>query len=143
MGSNQLTIKIVQDKQRQIECFIFSEFDTIETTDFDSLVQAHHDVLDMFLCPQPLIVVKKANKNDGGLSQNAHFVKLEHLQPPYDTFLVNIHALDIIEGKKITDKLSLLAEFSNTEEERLFLIDALLPLEEKGLYLVCSKDENL
>lgn len=141
MGSNQLNIKIIQDTKRQIECFIFSESDVIEIT---ALVTAHHDTFMMFLCPQPLIVVNKSDKNDGNTSQNAHFVKIEHLQPPYNTFLVNTYALDIIEGKKITDKLSLLAEFSNTEEERMYLIDALLPLEEKGLYVVsCSKNENL
>ena len=141
MESKILNLKIIQDKKRETELYIFSEHDIINYT---HLVQSHNDTLDMFLCAQPIIVVQDTQQTKAGyVSQWTQLIRIDTLRSPYDPFLVNSHAMKIIEGKTLEAKLAVLSEFGNTEEENLFLIDALYALEEKGLYVVsCLNKEK-
>ena len=135
MPFNVLDIKVVQDTRRCVECFIFSS-QTIDDVLVNRLVEAHHDVYDMFLRPQPLIVVTDVmSRPVGVVSLNSRLVNPEFLNPPYESFLVNTHALKIIDGKTTTDKI---AELSYMKSNKELLVTWLYELGKKGLYTIIA-----
>lgn len=140
MAFESLHIKIIQDSRREIECWCFSP-EQINDTEAYKLVAAHHDVFDMFLCPQPLIAVKEEIKHQrgaGAVSKQAYIVIPEYLNPPYNLFLVNTHALEILEGETITDKLANLVDFYVGKEQKGFLTAFLEDMLKKRLFIVAT-----
>ena len=136
MEYNELHIKVIQDTRREVDSWIISPKPISET---EHLLTAHYDVLDMFLCWQPLIVVENTEslgRNTARVSKNAALITPQHLTPPYDIILINTYALNILEGKTITDKLAQLVDFYLDREQRHFLIDTLTQMQQKRLFMV-------
>lgn len=137
MQYNTLNIKVRQDTRRQIECWCFSHQE-ITNKQVDQLTAAHYDTLDMFLNRQPILVVpnKKNNHNGTGwVSKTSQLVKSIALTPPYDLFLLNTHALNIIKGKTVTEKI---AQLSYLKAQKEICIQWICELEQKGLYTVIA-----
>lgn len=133
-----LYIRVVQDTLREVECYIFSE-EPVSDEALDRLMVSHHVVLDMFLCRQPIIVVPdymSTERSVGRVGVSAVLLLLEHLAPPYSEFLVNSHAMELLEGNSIPEKLSGLSEFSCGMLDKEHLLIFLKDLSTKGLYLV-------
>lgn len=137
MAYNEMYIKVVQDTRREIESWFFSPNPITET---DNLLDAHYDVLDMFLCPQPLIVIDKCAGISGNsvakVSNKAAIITPEQVTPPYDLILVNTYALELLNGKTITEQLANLIDFYTDIEQRHFLVDMLKEMQSKQLYLI-------
>ena len=137
MAYNEMYIKVVQDTRREIESWFFSPNPITET---NHLLDAHYDVLDMFLCQQPLIVVDKCSglsgKGVAKVSQKAAIISPEQLTPPYELILVNTYALNLLEGKTITEQFANLVDFYVGIEQRHFLVDMLKEMQSERLYLI-------
>ena len=138
---NILNIKVIQDTRREVECYVFSEN---EIGDVSNMVASHHDVYDMFLCPKPLLVVPEkkdstpTRRGEGYVSLTSKLIRPELLNPPYDIYLLNSNAMELLEGESIPEKLANLDEFHNKESEKELLINFIYYLSEKGLYTVVS-----
>ena len=139
MEYNALNIKIIQDPQRNVECYLFSE-KPIKEKEAKALCKAHYETLDMFLCMQPLLVVhgneEKAPFGEGSVSATAKLMIPSLLKPPYDLYLLNTFAMELLGGKTIPEKFANLMEFNAEETEKDFLIEFINRLTDKGLYVV-------
>ena len=138
MAFEYFNVKIVSDKRREVECYLFS-LHPIEDKEAKNLTNAHHLVYDMFLAAQPIVLVQGEIKNTQGageVAENIWIVSPEHYTPPYETFLINTHAFDVIEGQNISEKLAYLIDFYLPKEQKGYLTSLLTEMIKKNTYLV-------
>ena len=129
MVYNVLPLTLQQDTLRHVSCWHFYENDT-------NLLQAHHDAYDMFLCPQPLLVLPEPNRSRSTrhISENATLLKRKEVQLPATHFLLNTHAIEILTGKTISEKLMNLIYLTLPTDE--IVIEWITELTFNGLYII-------
>lgn len=134
---NTLNIVIKQDTRRNVECwhFISSKVFVDKT---DKFLSAHNAVFDMFLCPQPLLILPDSglhNRETSKVSENAKLIQPKYFNPPYMEFMLNRHLLDLIPGKTMTSKIAELSYFKSKKEVLMQWVE---PLIKQGLYIVIA-----
>ena len=135
-AENTLKIILKTDDRRLVECWHFTGETTTHNT--EKFIAAHNDAYDMFLCEQPLLILPTRkplpNRTPAFVSVNAELIKPKHVTPPYSEFMLNTHAIDIIDGETINEKIAELAYLES--DEKALLTIWLRELESKGLYII-------
>lgn len=137
MEFNKLHVAIIQDPRRSVECWHFSYIEDPQET--DNLFSAHHEVFDMFLSRQPLLVLPNKGTHSqptNKVSTTAKLVSTFYVAPPYTEFMLNTHVIDLLEGESITEKIGQLLYLNIDYEEKDILMAWLAEMEAKGLYIV-------
>ena len=143
MELDSVYIRVIQDKIRSVDCWFFGE-NPVDELVSKKMLQAHNDVLDMFLCEQPLVVVMEdvpELRGSGEVSALSKIIHPEFLSPPYNLFMVNSYFIEILDGKTMSDKLNNLIEFGADANDKEFLISWMEMHQENGVYIVAIPND--
>lgn len=110
MNDLRFNIHMVHNADRMCQSCVMSTDPVTEDT-IQAFVKGHHDVLNMFIAEHALFffLVDSFDSNVGKVSDRVALVHPNQLFPPFDTFMVNMPFMNLIEGDNLFEQLGKIA----------------------------------